>query len=253
MADEEFLAEWRAWRERREARLAAPYGFLSITGMHWLEARPQRFDGVPGAWSVRPAGAVEAALAAGERLAVGQDALAGPGSLVLEDVDEDGVRVIHGDVELEVARRGAAVMLRPRDPASPLRSAYTGTPTFPPSLDWVVHARFHPVEAGPTDEGVVGEVVLTLAGEQTRMAAFEGDDGGLWLVFSDATSGRSTYAAGRQLSTAPPGPDGSVVLDLNRTVNLPCAYTAFTTCPVPPPQNRLTVPVEAGEKDPARA
>ena len=46
---------------------------------------------------------------------------------------------------------------------------------------------------------------------------------------------------------AAPGPDGTVTLDFNRAANLPCAYTEFATCPLPPPENRLPVAVEAGE------
>jgi uncharacterized protein (DUF1684 family) len=42
-----------------------------------------------------------------------------------------------------------------------------------------------------------------------------------------------------------------VVLDFNRAANLPCAYTDLATCPLPPPENRLPVAIEAGEKIPA--
>ena len=45
--------------------------------------------------------------------------------------------------------------------------------------------------------------------------------------------------------------DGAVVLDFNRATNLPCAYTSFTTCPIPPAQNRMQVAIEAGERLPA--
>ena len=44
-----------------------------------------------------------------------------------------------------------------------------------------------------------------------------------------------------------------MTLDLNRAVNLPCAYTDFATCPLPPAENRLPVAVEAGERTPLRA
>ncbi len=47
-----------------------------------------------------------------------------------------------------------------------------------------------------------------------------------------------------------PGAGGAVTLDFNRAVNLPCAYTEFATCPLPPPENRLPVAVEAGEMIP---
>jgi uncharacterized protein len=60
---------------------------------------------------------------------------------------------------------------------------------------------------------------------------------------------RTTYAANRSLSVVPAA-DGSVELDFNRAVNLPCAYTDLATCPLPPAENRLPVPIEAGEKIP---
>ncbi len=74
--------------------------------------------------------------------------------------------------------------------------------------------------------------------------------GSLSVLFTDQTSGKTTYAANRSLTIAAPGPDGTVSLDFNRAVNLPCAYTDLATCPLPPAENRLPVPVEAGEKTP---
>ncbi|GLY97486.1 hypothetical protein Acsp02_47400 [Actinoplanes sp. NBRC 103695] len=68
-------------------------------------------------------------------------------------------------------------------------------------------------------------------------------------MFTDETSGVTTYAANRSV-TVTPGPYGTVVLDFNRATNLPCAYTEFATCPLPPPENRLPVAVEAGEQYP---
>jgi uncharacterized protein (DUF1684 family) len=48
--------------------------------------------------------------------------------------------------------------------------------------------------------------------------------------------------------TRPPSADGRVTLDFNRAYNPPCAYNPYTTCPVPPPQNRLKVAIRAGER-----
>ncbi len=70
------------------------------------------------------------------------------------------------------------------------------------------------------------------------------------MLFTDATSGVTTYAANRALKIDAPGPDGQVVLDFNRATNLPCAYTDFATCPLPPAENRLPVAIEAGETIP---
>lgn len=60
----------------------------------------------------------------------------------------------------------------------------------------------------------------------------------------------TTYAANRSLQVDAPDADGNVTLDFNRATNLPCAYTDFATCPLPPAENRLPVAVEAGEKIP---
>ena len=96
-----------------------------------------------------------------------------------------------------------------------------------------------------------GEIVVELAGVRRRLLAFPGHrPGGLMVLFTDATSGVTTYAANRVLTLDPPAADGTVTVDFNRAANLPCAYTDLATCPLPPAQNRLDVPVEAGEKTP---
>jgi uncharacterized protein (DUF1684 family) len=245
---DDFLGEWQDWRARREARLTAPHGFLAITGLHWLDSTPERYDGVPGAWSFGPDGVV-VELGPDESLTVDDHEIRG--RHLLGQLDEEGIRARTGEKVIEVARRGGAVLLRPRDPAHVLRASHRPTPTYPPAPEWVVTATFHPIDGElPTDD-TVGEVAFTIAAEPVRLVAYD-DDGGLWLVFSDATSGRTTYGAGRQLYAAAPRPDGTVVLDFNRTTNLPCAYTDFTTCPVPLPRNRLTIAIEAGEQAPDR-
>ena len=257
--DATFLGEWRAWHAAREERLVSPYGFLSITGLHWIDGTPQRIEGVPGVWSVGPDG-VEVDVAAGEVLTLDGRELVG--HEVIGQVDDAGILVGAGELRVEVATRGGSVLLRPRDPAHPLRTAHKETPTFPPSPDWRVEAKFFPyIEVERTDieiqnlttgavEDAVGEVAFDVDGQPQRLVALD-DGGGLWLLFSDATSGETTYGAGRQLYAPSPSDDGTVVLDFNRATNLPCAYTVFTTCPIPPPQNRLTVAIPAGEKVPA--
>jgi hypothetical protein len=70
----------------------------------------------------------------------------------------------------------------------------------------------------------------------------------LFLVFGDATNGEGTYGGGRFLTADPPDSAGTVVLDFNRATNPPCAFTPYATCPIPPRENVLPVPVTAGEK-----
>jgi len=84
----------------------------------------------------------------------------------------------------------------------------------------------------------------------TKLDALD-DDGGLFIIFSDATAGDTTYKPGRFLYVEEkPLPNTRFTLDLNRAYNPPCAFSEFTTCPLPPKQNQLKVKIEAGEKYP---
>ena len=72
----------------------------------------------------------------------------------------------------------------------------------------------------------------------------------LHVYFTDATSGGESYRM-RYLEVAV-GADGRVVLDFNRAYNPACAYSPHYNCPIPPPENRLTVAIRAGERVPRR-
>jgi uncharacterized protein (DUF1684 family) len=87
----------------------------------------------------------------------------------------------------------------------------------------------------------------------------EGYGGGVFLPFRDATSGRETYGAGRYLFDTVKGadlgttPDGRLVLDFNFAYNPSCAYDPRWVCPLAPPNNRLAIPIRAGERYPTAA
>jgi uncharacterized protein (DUF1684 family) len=171
--------------------------------------------------------------------------------------------VAEGDRRIEVIRRTGSVALRVHDPKSPHLKAYDGIPAYPPSERWVVSGRYTPYEkartvtTGAVVEGLehhhraVGEIDFELADVALQFVAFSGRDGGLGVMFTDATSGVTTYGACRSLAIAEPAADGTVTLDFNRASNLPCAFTDYATCPVAPAENKLPISVEAGEKKPA--
>jgi uncharacterized protein (DUF1684 family) len=242
----DFGEAWRAWREDREERLRSPRGWLAITAIHWLTDTPQRFDDVPGEWS---GGDLDATvtLSTGETLACGGGVLR-EGQHRLGPLDETGVTVAFGDAVAQVADRDGRVIVRPRHPDSPNLLAYQGTPCYPPDAGWVLAGRFESY-AEPDGEAV-GEVVFDHDGSEHRLVAWDGEDGSLWILFRDATSGVTTYAALRQLVVEPPAADGRVEIDFNRAYNMPCAYTDFATCPLPPAANTLPFAVEAGEQIP---
>ncbi|BCY07358.1 DUF1684 domain-containing protein [Actinoplanes sp. L3-i22] len=253
-----FEEQWARWHDGHEKRRADPHGFLAITGLHWLDATPQRFPDAPGEWSTGPEG-VLVTLADGESL----DGI-GAGEHRFEPIPERGdITVGYGDAKLEIARRGGFDVLRPRHPSHETLAQYTGTPAYPATEKWAVNGTFLPFEApvpvtvGSVSEGLEhvyespGKVEFSVGGQDLALTAFNGGTpGSLFVLFTDATSGVTTYAANRSLAIPAPDPDGAVVLDFNRATNLPCAYTEFATCPLPPAGNRLPIAVEAGERLP---
>ena len=96
---------------------------------------------------------------------------------------------------------------------------------------------------------------FTLAGDELELPLYwlEGYGGGVFLPFADATSGGSTYGAGRYMLDTIKGADlgsvdGRLVLDFNFAYNPSCAYNPAWTCPLPPLESRLAVPIRAGER-----
>jgi uncharacterized protein len=260
----DFAADWDAWHKQHEDRLAAPDGFLAITSINWLTETPARFPDAPGEWAAGDSG-VTVDLGPGGELTLDGTRITGrhhfgriPERGGLFPSDAVGV--------YEVARRGGHDILRPRHPDAPLRAGFGGTPAYAPDPRWVIRGRYRPFDE-PRDV-TVGSVVEVLrhvyaapgvvgfaaGGRPLTLTAFNGaTPGSLHILFTDATSGVTTYAASRSLRVPAPGADGTVILDFNRAVNLPCAYTEFATCPLPPAGNRLPVAVEAGEQIPYEA
>ncbi len=95
-----------------------------------------------------------------------------------------------------------------------------------------------------------GTFSFPFEGRTHRLAIFQPLDGDmrLFLPFADATSGRTTYAAGRYVDLDPTA-DGRYVLDFNYAYNPYCVYNPIYSCPLPPPENRLAMPVRAGERN----
>lgn len=90
-------------------------------------------------------------------------------------------------------------------------------------------------------------------GHELEIYWLTGYGGGLFVPFRDATSGRSTYGAGRYLLDTVKGSDlgaenDRLVFDFNFSYNPSCAYDPRWVCPLAPPPNRLDLAVEAGER-----
>jgi uncharacterized protein (DUF1684 family) len=258
-----FAREWADWHRRHEENLASPNGWLTITGLHWLSPEPQRFGRAPGLWSAGPDG-VTVVLDGSDPGDLVVDGHAVHGTYAFAPIPErGGVNAVWGDAVIEVARRGGEYIVRPRHPDSPLRAAFRGVPAYAPDPAWVLDGQYTPFAAPqPVTVGAVvdrikhvydavGRIEFEAGGQPLALTAFPGRSADqLSVLFTDATSGRTTYPACRSLTVGVAPGQSAVTLDFNRAVNLPCAYTDFATCPLPPAGNRLPVAVEAGEQTP---
>ncbi|MGK8524550.1 DUF1684 domain-containing protein [Nocardia asteroides] len=256
-----FETEWAHWHREREDQLRDPLGFLSLTGLHWLTDCPERLPGLPGTWWVTDEKVFITAQPANR---LEYDGLGIAGVQIVTPVEgAPGLRVRQEQRVLEVIRRTGRYAVRVHDPAAPGLLAFDGIPAYEPDPRWVVPGRFIPFEqqrtvvTGAVVEGLehhhsaAGAIEFRIGAVTERVVAF-GDRDDLRVLFTDATSGVTTYPAARSLAVGPADADGTVVLDFNRAANLPCAFTDFATCPVAPAQNRLRVAIEAGEQDPRR-
>lgn len=271
--DPTYAAEVEDWRIERLARLTADDGWLSLTGLYWLEPGENRFGSAEDGAVVLPDPGV--ADIAG-LLILGPD-----GTVIIfaeegAGVEINGEPITHttlrtdaagkpdivtaGRIQFFVIDRGGRLAARVKDPEAPSRLAFDGIEHFPIDSAYRVEARLEPYDqprevAIPTVLGedttmlAPGTLHFTIDGTEHILEPYQDspDDDEYFLIFRDGTSAVTTYGAGRFLYAAAAGEDGTTVLDFNLAYNPPCAFTPYATCPLPPPQNWLQASIEAGE------
>jgi uncharacterized protein (DUF1684 family) len=173
--------------------------------------------------------------------------------------------VIERKPAADAKSRNMVYVLRLADNGSELRKNFAGRIWFDLAPAWRVEAQYRPYKRGHTiaivdvlgelhDMPAPGYVEFTPPGAAKPLkldAVAEPGDKELFFILKDATAGKETYAAARFMVAAAPSDltkPGKVVLDFNRAYNPPCAFSAYTTCPLPPEQNQLALRIEAGEK-----
>jgi uncharacterized protein len=260
-----YEAETRAWRAARERELRSDTGWLTVAGLTFLKPGVNVIGSSTDSDVVLPRAAARLAgrlTRDGSRVTLDPEPSAG---LTLNDAPitapivlapRDRVRAGAG-VTFQVHVSGDRTGIRVRDANSTLRRRFAGLRWFPVRRSWRIDARFVPYDAprivtvanvlGDFERLTVpGDVVFSIGGRDVRLQAAQSGTR-LWFIFSDALGSRETYRI-RFLYADAPSADGRVTLDFNRAYNPPCAYNPFTTCPVPPPQNRLRVAIRAGER-----
>lgn len=165
----------------------------------------------------------------------------------------------HGPINWIIIHRDGRAAVRLRDNTADTYQAFDGIDRYPVDTAWHVTARWVPHDKTVGVPNVLGTVAETnspaflefwVDGERYTLDV-TGDDAAerYMLVFADSTSGVETYGGGRYLWVDAPDEDGRVVVDFNLAYNPPCVWSDYATCPLPTRENRLALPVVAGEKD----
>ncbi len=268
-ADAAHVKEVEAWRAKHEADYRRDWA--SIEGLFFLK---------PGENRTGSARTNDIVLSASVPPSIGSFFLSGdnvrfeprPGVNILRkdepisapiDVRSDGGKepadelVVNG-VRLVVHKTGDRLGLRVRDEHGEMARAFLGFRWFPIDDRYRVTGRFVkdatprevkiPNTIGDIDTYTTeGVVEFTLNGRTLRMRPMTTRPRRFYFIFKDESSGRETYAAARFLYSDLRD-DGTTVLDFNEAYNPPCAFNPYTTCPIPPKENRLKVKILAGEK-----
>jgi uncharacterized protein (DUF1684 family) len=279
--DTDWEHELAAWRTQHVNDLLKPAGWLSLTGLEWLQPGDNSF-GTAADNKIRLAGTHSAHMGILHlqgnivqllppsggfppdlRVA---DAPAKEQLLPVEaDQDKNAPHITIGTLNMYVIRRADRYALRVKDSKSPTLVAFHGLNWYEPNQKYRVRAKWIPYNppksvtlatlAGTTySQPVPGAAEFVLDGKTYRLEPVLEDPAAVQLFFilRDTTSATATYKACRFLYTVLPshGVDkaGELWLDFNRLENPPCAYTPFATCPLPLPQNRLAIALPVGEK-----
>lgn len=274
--NEAYIATIQQWRQQMEESLRAADGWLTLAGLFWLHPGSNTVGAGPDSDIVLPAGFAPDRVAsiefAGGRATLhtlpgidisvnGQPAT---DNLLRSDAEPPADLIRFGDLSLQIIQRGSRYGVRVRNARHPDREAFAGRRWFPIQAAYCVPATFTAYDPPQprqtinilgdiTEELSPGFVSFTLGGQHYQLEASPTRADELFLVFRDLTASETTYPAGRFLKAPRPrnpsieGGDGQTIIDFNKAYNPPCAFTPFATCPLPPPQNRLSIAIRAGE------
>lgn len=255
----DYEAQYADWKIRRLAALKAPDGWLNIISRDWLSEGTARIGSAPDNDIVLPAGPAHVGtLTQDAQGGVTYAPADGGAPVALELSKSRPPRFTAGNLLLEVTTLNGENALRVRDTQSSAAEELGPIDSFPLDPSWRIVADWVALETPKgltidTSKSIQTEVeathkaVFSRDGVTHELLATHGTPQSPQFVIRDLTSRDSTYAACRFIF----GEDvteTNIVLDFNKAINPPCAFTDFAVCPLPPSENVLPIRIEAGEK-----
>ena len=241
----DYSEEVTAWRRERELELTREDGWLAQVALYALDDKPLVLD--VGMFMRDGDGARFAAATDGATL---RDQPCKEAVLSAEDT------IVRGARRYQLVKRGDSLRVRVRDADAPARASFRGLSWFPIDPTWRVEGtltdapREQRIQLTGGEEELAqcpGPVTFSLAGATHRLTPYLRPGGELMFVFRDPTNADATCELCRYVYAAPPV-DGRVGLDFNKATAPICAFVSAVTCILPPPENRLSFRIEAGEK-----
>jgi uncharacterized protein (DUF1684 family) len=264
--------EFNQWKEKRRERLTSESGWLTLTGLFWLQDGANEVGSAKDDAIVLPAAApAEVGVLRKEGAKVFFEPAANSGVTIddkavttkvemIPDTAEKPTIAKIGTVTFQVIERVGKLGVRVKDSNAESRRNFKGLDYYPFSDKLRVEARLEKYNP-PKEIAIVnvlgmvekmvspGALVFTIDGAEYRLdPVLEEGESDLFVIFGDKTNGKDTYGAGRYVYAPPPDANGKTFIDFNRAYNPPCVFTTYATCPLPPQQNKLPIRIEAGEK-----
>ncbi len=266
---EAYLADMETWKQKRDKNLRSETGFVNLAGLFWLEEGETTFGSDSTNTFQFPQGSPEkigtftlkdnvVTLQTEEGVDVIIDSMVAENQTKVFDLNEGSGKVMEwNQFRWFVIERSGNLGIRLRDLDHPLTKEPINLDYYPVDNDWNVEATFVPFETSKKvmidnivgftfEEEYEGKLQFEIEGKTYSLLPSMGDES-MFIMFSDATSGRETYGGGRYLTTGIPV-ENKVIIDFNKAFNPPCAFTDYATCPLPPKENDLPFKLEAGEK-----
>ena len=259
------------WRQEMEDNLRSEYSWLSLFGLYWLQEGdnfigsragntillPDRFPKQVGVIHLK-AGEVSIAPLEGHAFTINQTENFDNEQLLRADVSGKADIVNIDDFRMMLVVRNGQTAIRAWDPQSVVRKEFKGRLWFDINYDFRIEAEIINYEPAKTVliDDILGfqqagkmdaSLQFILNGESLNLDAQRLSSGAYYVIFSDQTAGNDTYNSGRYMVTEI-AEDDKLIIDFNRAYNPPCVFTNFATCPLPRPENILSIPIEAGEK-----
>ncbi len=266
-------ADYQAWKSTRLTNLTQPTGWLSLIGLHWIDAGTHSLGSAKnnaiqlaagpkrlGEISLGADGQLRLVLKSIKNVLINGQAATAKDIVLLTDKSGKPTEVAIGTMSFFAIDRSGKLALRVKDSSAKTRTGFKGIDYFAYNQDFHVIGKFEAYATPRTIDvativGTIeptpnpGRAVFELQGKTYTLELLEGaDEQHFFTVIGDRTNGKTTYGMARFLAGTIDPAKKTVDLNFNALYNPPCAFTAFATCPMPPEGNRMNIELPVGEK-----